>query len=731
MSTNGQNETNLPAVGSTTRFRRWHVVIVLIAVTGGAIALWRAEPDPSPEPQKPQRATKHVTVDDSDLDPLSVLANPGYVGPQVCGECHVPRLTEFKHTRHFGACRAPEAGSMPPGFKGDTAQLASRYPGLRFEMAPTSGAYHQSVVRDSPAGEKRLTSRIDLIYGSGGKADEVFFTWRDERLFELQAAWLHPSKEWGEQPFNPHDEGDLLRTTTSRCIECHNTWIGHVRGTENQYKRESFIAGVTCEKCHGPGREHVEFHRKHPDQREAHAVVHPGHLSRERQMALCAQCHSNSMRPRQPAFSYRPGQPLDSCFRTLTADGPENDHVADQVKYLRRSKCFEKSDTLSCTSCHNPHRATETTAVHASCLKCHKPIDCREQPRLPKAVQDKCVSCHMPQFNRVEVNFHTKDDRYVFPVRPHNHRIAVYPAATREVLLDWYRAQPDAPSHQKAEELARMLVEHWLGEAEKLGKAYRYLAAVGAIREALRINPTPAVKAKLKEVADIRDKLDADWYLASRHYNARKYSDAIDVLENILKVKPDHAQAHGKLGTLYEMVGQNDKAVEHLQAVAKCDPDDAHGYNMLGWLAYLKGRGSEAADWFRRADEIQPFSAEINYRWGLALLSLEKWPEGAARFRQVLLIDPTHPGGCQGLSHALRRQGRTDEALIFARRAARLTRMENVDILLSLADAYADASRWAEAADVASQAMEVARISNPNLLPLIERRYDELIARAR
>jgi tetratricopeptide (TPR) repeat protein len=337
----------------------------------------------------------------------------------------------------------------------------------------------------------------------------------------------------------------------------------------------------------------------------------------------------------------------------------------------------------------------------------------------------------MPQYNRVEVNFHTKDERYIFPVRPHNHRIAVYPAATREALLEWHRKRPDEVSRQKVAQLKESLVKHWLGEGEKLRQAYRYFASLGAIREALRIDPTPAALAKFKEVADIRDQIDADWFLADRFYKERRFQDAIELLENLLKAKPDHAKAHGRLGALYAMAGQSEKAAEHLQLAARFDPDDAYGDNMLGWLSYLKGRGNEAVESFRRADAIQPFSAEINYRWGLALMSLEKWPEAERRFRQVLYVDPNHAGGCQGLSHALRRDGRPEDALLFARRAARATQMENADVLLSLADTYADNGRWAEAADVARQALEVARANSPNLVPLIDRRYQDLKARAK
>src|SRR5207253_10269460 len=121
----------------------------------------------------------------------------------------------------------------------------------------------------------------------------------------------------------------------------------------------------------------------HPEAAAAHAIVHPGHLTRERQMDDCGQCHSNAPKRRGPAFSYRPGEPLEAFFRTNLDKHQEKDHVANQVEYLRQSKCFQKSDMLTCITCHNPHQKTDSASVQRSCQKCHKPKDCAEQNRLP------------------------------------------------------------------------------------------------------------------------------------------------------------------------------------------------------------------------------------------------------------------------------------------------------------------------------------------------------------
>ena len=61
----------------------------------------------------------------------------------------------------------------------------------------------------------------------------------------------------------------------------------------------------------------MAFHQAHPGAAADEAIVHPGSLSRERRMDLCAQCHSNATKPRGPVFSYRPGEPLEAYFRAL------------------------------------------------------------------------------------------------------------------------------------------------------------------------------------------------------------------------------------------------------------------------------------------------------------------------------------------------------------------------------------------------------------------------------
>ena len=664
-------------------------------------------------------------------------ANPGYVGPQACAACHADRVAEFCKTNHYRTFRVPEPSAMPSGFAAGHGNFQTHDRKLRFEMTRSGDEFFQTAIRSDPGGDPegavRTKSRIDLILGAGGKADEVYLTWHDDRLFELPVAWLFTFDKWGCSQISPHGSGDFSRESTVRCLECHNTWFEHVPGTANQYKPDSFLMGVGCERCHGPGREHVAFHGAHSGDKSAHAIVRPARLSRERQLDLCTQCHSNAIKHKRPTLSYRPGEPLEDYYKTLNAPrNTEDDHVANQVKNLRLSKCFTNSDEMTCTTCHDPHRPEAPAASGLeACRKCHNDADCREQLRLPAAIRTNCVGCHMPHYVKINVNFETEDDNFVPPIRRCDHRIAVHPRARDEVLLEWYREQRDPQAREESDRLTKLLVDGWLAESETCRREFRFLGAIAAIREACRLDPAPALREQLCAAVAVDEEIESGYDDAVRSLDQRRYGEAIETLNRILRIKPDLAKAHGRLGTAYAATGKNEQAVEHLQLVARYDADDPYGYAMLGWLAYLHDDAEEAVQEFRRADAVEPYNAQINYQWGLALTKLERWDEAARHFRQVLAINPKHAGGWQGLAHVLRKSGQPQEALRYAQRAARLSRFENADLLLTLTDVYADLGRFAEAAAAAKQALDAAQAHAPQLAPQIQQWLDELQARTR
>jgi tetratricopeptide (TPR) repeat protein len=314
----------------------------------------------------------------------------------------------------------------------------------------------------------------------------------------------------------------------------------------------------------------------------------------------------------------------------------------------------------------------------------------------------------MPQRVWMNVHFHTDKDLFVPPIRRYEHRIGVYPEAKADVLRAWYASQPDPSSRAEAARLTRVVSDFWLARAEARAADRRYLAAIGAVREAHRVDLAPAIREKLIDLERVQMDLltslsDAQWLTEER-----RIPEAIRHYERVLAGHPKNAVAHGRLGTLLALTGRAEGAVEHLREVARCDPNDPYGEGMLGWLAYLAGRQGEAVEAFERVEEVEPFNAENRYHWGLALLSLGRVDDAAGRFQSALAADPGHAGAHHGLSHALRAQGKLEEAVRHARRAVRLTGSSDAETLVGLGDAYTGVGRAADAVIAYQKALDVA-----------------------
>lgn len=584
----------------------------------------------------------HV-ADPEPVEPrITVSQNPGYLGPEACAECHQERVSEFRRTKHFRTCRIPAADELPSQFHTGANVYSPRFAGTRFEMIREGEQFFQTTVTTVPSGETRHASRIDLVLGAGN-ADDVYVTWHDDgRMYELPIAWLWPSETWGASHFlTPFGTGDFSRAMTVRCMECHNTWMDYEAGSVNRYQHGTELLGVTCERCHGPGKAHVRHHRLNPQESTAVSIIKPSELDRERLIETCTQCHSNAIAHRRPPFTYQPGHSLDEYFRTLAIQHPEDDHVANQIDDLRKSKCFQGSQSMTCITCHDPHGSRPPgESLATACRQCHQPEACEERPRLPQPVQDDCVGCHMPRRIKINVKFETERDNFVPPTSRSQHRIAIDHVARDEVLLEWHRSGNSPDHRDAAENLTNQLQQHWTGQAEQHRGQHRFLAAIAAYREALAVRETEQVRNQLQDVVNLQKTLYDDWAAALNEISRNRPQAAIGKLKTILQAKPDDAEAHSKLGTLYAITGQTDLAVPHLEAVQKHDRNNGSGYGVLGRIAWRKGEYEQALKHWQQAEELDPFNAQIQLDTGLAFARLRRTEEAIRSLERAAMIDP-------------------------------------------------------------------------------------------
>lgn len=206
--------------------------------------------------------------------------------------------------------------------------------------------------------------------------------------------------------YDTADHPSFSRVIRSGCLYCHT---GHMENPKvHGFRHKITETAIGCERCHGPGELHVNLHLDdiEPLTDIDRTIVNPVHLSRELSEAVCAQCHLNgdvqsTVRGRSP-HDFRPGLPLHEYrleFRTAQSDADMR--VAGHVEQLHGSLCYQKSGSLTCVTCHQPHEDLQPgerfTRHRSTCINCHLQQTCLVPVAERETTNaDNCMECHMP-----------------------------------------------------------------------------------------------------------------------------------------------------------------------------------------------------------------------------------------------------------------------------------------------------------------------------------------------
>jgi hypothetical protein len=331
----------------------------------------------------------------------------GWLTADQCQSCHQEKVEGFLQTAHARTSSLPTRDSVLGSFDLERNELKTRFDGLKYRFVASSeeadATLFQEVVVTQEGKEYAKRFPFGLVTGSGNHG-QTYLYWNEDRLYQLPISYIASLGRWGNSPGQGQVDGcgDFSRPILARCLECHATYAQHVPNTDNGFRQDTIVTGVQCTRCHGPANAHVAFHRADPQQKQGHAIVHPGKLDRDRANEVCAQCHSKGT-PRDPqqAFTYIPGTPLRQYLRddfSLDADFNADPHSNNQLARMMLSKCYQKSDDLRCASCHDPHRheRSDWETYSARCATCHSPQACPEVVTHGKALEQRCVQCHMP-----------------------------------------------------------------------------------------------------------------------------------------------------------------------------------------------------------------------------------------------------------------------------------------------------------------------------------------------
>ncbi len=333
-----------------------------------------------------------------------------FVGSKHCGECH-----RFLYRQQQRFSRHAHTLGMRAGLKDlplpSRAVADPHFPGLTHTFVRKSA---DRIEIESRMDGRAAQAVIEYALGSGRHG--ITMVAKDELGIdrELRISYFGEGHTWGETKgiaTAPRERGDQLGLALApkplrRCLHCHSTWSGAVNLSRSGPKGpESLDHGIGCERCHGPGQNHIK-------------AVESGFA----QVAI-------SLTAASPASAK-----LESCTECHASDGSiepsEPEFTRAQGTTLLFSRCYtESKGRLGCTTCHDPHRALDNVISHyeTRCLDCHpaKSPKAADSPAHPSSTADlstasggsicpvnptaNCVSCHMPKVETGDRHSHFTD----------------------------------------------------------------------------------------------------------------------------------------------------------------------------------------------------------------------------------------------------------------------------------------------------------------------------------
>lgn len=201
--------------------------------------------------------------------------------------------------------------------------------------------------------------------------------------------------------------------------------------------------------------------------------------------------------------------------------------------------------------------------------------------------------------------------------------------------------------------------------------------------------------------------------LASALASQGRWPEAVSHYRQALQINADLPEAHYGLGLALQSLGRFDEAVEQYRRTLDIRPDFVKARAQLGGLLAARGEVDEAILHLRQALEAEQALAEVHYNLGLALKMTGRIDEGLGHLREAVKLDPDSVAALNTLAWVLATDPAAhlagpDEAIRLARHAAELTQYKSVEVLDTLAAAYAAAGEFGPAILTAQRALTLA-----------------------
>jgi tetratricopeptide (TPR) repeat protein len=216
------------------------------------------------------------------------------------------------------------------------------------------------------------------------------------------------------------------------------------------------------------------------------------------------------------------------------------------------------------------------------------------------------------------------------------------------------------------------------------------------------------------------DNTVAEENLGQALYQHSKVNDALFHLDKALRIEPNDAVAHGAIGAiLIQLPQQGTEAVAHLQRSVELDPSKPSVQSALGVALLETGNAEESFKHLQAAIALDPDDGDAHYNLGNTLLQLLRPKDAVAEYERAFQINPNDTAALNNLAWVLATwpdpAGRDGaKAVEWAEKGDALTQKRSAVHAATLAAAYAEVGRFADAIKTAERAMQLATDAGDN-----------------
>jgi tetratricopeptide (TPR) repeat protein len=347
-------------------------------------------------------AIEYCKPKDREAD-LPVQKANAIVGDQQCKSCHNNEFKDWQLSDHFKAMQKPDDSTVLGNFNNATLTAD----GISSKFFKKDGKFYINTQGDDGSNhdyEVKYTFgyfplQQYLIEFPGGKMQATRQSWdsREKKWFHQYPGQKIHYRDW------LHWTGNAQNWNTM-CAECHSTNLQ--KGYDVQmdtYNTTYDVLTVSCESCHGPGKNHIDYTNSESykkGEKVVHSYIKLGKNSGQMaQINTCMPCHAvqngldaNKLNSSELMDDYVPMVPTTVRY---FADGQIKEEDYNYASFLQ-SKMFTRG--IACGNCHNVHSGKLVLAGNKTCMQCHTPgYDAPTHTNHAiNSAGSECKNCHAP-----------------------------------------------------------------------------------------------------------------------------------------------------------------------------------------------------------------------------------------------------------------------------------------------------------------------------------------------